>query len=134
MPIRNISFVHDRPLLPIRVINPHTGNTQSLLGIVDTGADECCIPANYASLLGHNLHLGQPKDFNTGGGLATGYGHTTTIEIYDYSNQLLFSINNVLIDYMPKLHVPLLGVKHFLDRFELNVHYPKKNFSIKWPS
>lgn len=134
MPIQNIPFLNEHPYLAIKIINPHTGLEQKLFGLVDTGADECTIPALYAPLLGHNLTMGNPKTAATAGGPATGFGHTTTIEIYDHrSGDLLFTITNVIVDYMPGLHIPLLGVKHFLEKFELNIHYPNKVFSIRQP-
>lgn len=139
MPIRNFPFLGNidslkRPWLPIRIINPHTGLSVKVLGLIDTGADDCSIPAAFVSALGHNLNNGIPKQFKTDGGLTTGYSHTTKIEIYDLNDRLLYAINETPIDFMPQLNIPLLGVRQFLDRFELHVHYPKKTFSIKYPA
>ncbi len=139
MPIRNFPFLGNmdslkRPWLPIRIINPHTGLSVKVLGLIDTGADDCSIPATFAPALGHNLVNGIPKQFKTAGGIAIGYSHTTRIEIYDLNDRLLYAINETPIDFMPQLHIPLLGVRQFLDRFELHVHYPKKTFSIKYPT
>ena len=90
--------------------------------------------SSLAPALGHNLVNGIPKQFKTAGGIAIGYSHTTRIEIYDLNDRLLYAINETPIDFMPQLHIPLLGVRQFLDRFELHVHYPKKTFSIKYPT
>lgn len=140
MPIRNFPFCTisptdaiARPWLPIKIINPHTGQSQKFAGIVDTGADACTIPASLAPLLGHTLLNGTCKTSASAGGPAKGYAHTTRIEIYDLSDNLLHTINDIPLDFMVGLHVPLLGVQHFLDQFELNIHYPQKNFSIRWP-
>ena len=35
-----------RPILPIKIINPHTGLSYTTFGIIDTGADECAVPVN----------------------------------------------------------------------------------------
>ena len=42
-----------RPILPIKIINPHTGLSYATFGIIDTGADESAVPAGIASILGH---------------------------------------------------------------------------------
>ncbi|MBI4650837.1 hypothetical protein HY745_06045 [Candidatus Desantisbacteria bacterium] len=51
--------------------------------------------------------------------------HTMCIQLPE------FKIDNVLIDFMPNLKIPLLGVKSFLSNFILTIDYPKKCFSIK---
>ena len=47
-----------RPWLPVTIHNPHTKLSIKVYGLIDTGADECAIPAEYAPLLGHNLQAG----------------------------------------------------------------------------
>lgn len=140
MPIRNFPFCTtsptdaiSRPWLPIKIINPHTGQALRFIGLIDTGADECAIPASFAPILGHSLDKGAPKAIDSAGGKTTGYSHATKIEIYDLSDKLCHTIHDTPIDFMPNLKVVLLGVKQFLDQFELHMHYPNKIFSIKWP-
>lgn len=138
MPIRDIPFHltsdnNYRPWLPIKIINPHTGQSQRTIGLVDTGADECTIPADMAGLLGHVLSRGPAKRSKTAGGSVTGYTHTTKIEIYDFQDKLLHTIYDIPVDFLPGLHVPLLGVEHFLDQFDLHISYPKRIFSILKP-
>ncbi|MFN3966347.1 MAG: hypothetical protein ACK4JE_01450, partial [Endomicrobiia bacterium] len=58
-------------------------------------------------------------------GVTLAYSHTVKIEIPNFFTQ------NALVDFMPNLHVPLLGVKSFLNNFVLTVDYPKKKFSLK---
>jgi len=123
-----------RPTLQIRIINPHTGLNQRTYGIVDTGADECAVPASYASLLGHNLLAGDQKKLSTGNGEAVGYSHTTKIEIFHHSTgEVVYTINDTPIDFMEKLQIILLGVRSFLSKFILRLDYPRKVFSIKHP-
>lgn len=57
-----------RPWLPVTVINPYTNKEIKIYGLIDTGADECTLPARYASILGHNLEKGFVKEINTGNG------------------------------------------------------------------
>ena len=114
-----------RPWLQVTIVNPHSNSRIRVLGLIDTGADECALPARYASILGHNLNAGFAKEINTGNGKTIAYAHTIGIEIGD------FIIQKALIDFMPNLNVPLLGVKTFLSSFILTVNYPDKTFSLK---
>ncbi len=78
-----------------------------------------------APVLGHNLQAGQSRRISTGNGITVAYSHTTRIVIEDFSTQ------DVLVDFMPNLNTPLLGVKSFLSNFILTVDYPNKAFSLQ---
>ena|SRR3989338_8845019 len=131
MELSNIPFTKlssddiPRPWLPITIINPHSNKKVKVLGLIDTGADECALPASYAAILGHNLQAGTAKEINTGNGKTMAYSHTVRIEISD------IVIKETLIDFMPNLYVPLLGVKSFLSNFVLTVDYLQKKFSLE---
>ena len=116
-----------RPWLPIVIEIPHTVPPKIIrtYGLIDTGADECAIPAGYASLLGHNLQAGIQKIINTGNGPSIAYSHTLCIDVQGLRS------DNVLIDFMPNLSVILLGVKNFLEKFVLTVDYPNNAFSLR---
>lgn len=123
-----------RPTLQIRIINPDTGLSQRTYGIIDTGADECAVPASYAKLLGHNLQAGGEKKVLTGNGQTIAYTHTTKFEIFNPATGIVaYTIPDTPIDFMPNLHVILLGVNSFLSKFILYIDYPHKLFSIKSP-
>jgi len=133
MPIRNYPFSLTRPgdvarpYLPVAILNPATNKRIKVFALIDTGADECAFPASFAPLLGHNLLAGQQKKISTGNGITAAYGHTTRIEIEGFTTQ------DVLVDFMPNLAIPLLGVKSFLANFILTVDYPNKSFSLTLP-
>ena len=139
MPIRDFPFTciqrggAPRPWLPIRITNTATGLSQNTYGLIDTGADECALPASYASLLNHNLQAGVERTIQTGNGLTTAYSHTTSITILNFQGEPAITIDETLIDFMPNLHVVLLGVKSFLSKFILTINYPSQTFSIQWP-
>lgn len=139
MPIRDFPFTciqpdgAPRPWLPIRITNPATGLSQNAYGLIDTGADECALPASYASLLGHNLQAGVERTIQTGNGLTTAYSHTTSFTILNFHGEPAITVDETLIDFMPNLHVVLLGVKNFLSKFILTINYPSQTFSIQWP-
>lgn len=113
-----------RPYLPVTIINPENQKEINVYALVDTGADECALPASFASPLGHNLQSGQQKKINTGNGITIAYSHTAMISAFK------FSTDNILIDFMPNLHIPLMGVKSFLNNFTLTIDYPNQVFSI----
>jgi len=113
-----------RPYLPIKIINPETKKEINVYALIDTGADECALPASFALPLGHNLQSGHQKLISTGNGITVAYSHTVCIIAFG------FSTKNVLIDFMPNLYIPLLGVKNFLNNFTLKIDYHNKVFSI----
>lgn len=131
MSLRDIPFTQigsgasPKPWLPVIIINPHTGKTIPTYGLIDTGADECALPASYAEVLGHNLQKGTPKEISTGNGVTIAYSHTVSIEIDDFRTE------DVLIDFMPNLSVPLLGVRSFLSKFILMINYKSQVFSLQ---
>lgn len=133
MDIRNYPFSTvgprdiPRPYLLTIFINPETGKRLKVMALIDTGADECALPASFASLLGHNLQAGKKRIIETGSGTTTAYAHTLRIKIDRFVTQA------ALIDFLPNLHVPLLGVKSFLSHCVLTINYPKKTFSLKFP-
>jgi hypothetical protein len=116
MPIRNIEFYDFNqslnPWLPIKITNPYSNKSVSSYGLIDTGASCCVIPDFYSSILGHNLTKGISC-------LGNGAGSIT---------------NETPIAFMRNLPIILLGVKEFLDKFELFINYPTKVFSITYPS
>jgi len=140
MPIRSCPFTNCgngiyRPALGVSIINPHTSKAFRTIGIIDTGADECAVPAALAPLLDHNLQLGNTKQVNTGNGVTAAYSHMTKFEIYHpATGEHLHTVPDTPIDFMPNLHVVLLGVNSFLSRFILHIDYPKKVFSITSPT
>ena len=114
-----------RPWLPLTIRNPHTNEAINVYGLIDTGADECAIPAYYAPMIGHDLQAGVQKSINTGNGVTNAYAHTLCVETQG------IKIENVLIDFMPNLNVVLLGVKSFLSNFILTIDYKESVFSLK---
>jgi hypothetical protein len=139
MPIDNLPFSADgsgicRPYLSVRIINPHNGLNFLTYGQIDTGADECAIPAAVASILGHNLFQGSSRTIQTGNGATVAYSHTTSFEIINpVSHEVVYRMDDTPVDFLPNLHVVLIGVKNFLGKFILTVDYPKRIFSIKFP-
>ena len=80
--IDNIS----KPYLPIRIINPHNNNHLDYLGLVDTGADCCMVPAWLAEYLGHDIKEGKAIPCSTANSKSKGYNHALKILIRPFVN------------------------------------------------
>jgi len=145
MPIAEYPFVRrtdespPRPMLHLRISNPATRRHVDALGLIDTGADECALPARFAELLGHNLQAGKAQKIRTASGSTTAYSHRCTIDIFDTHalcegrEQVVHTLENTPIDFLPKLGPVLLGVRSFLSGFVLAIDYPRRVFSIRRP-
>lgn len=116
-----------RPYLPVTFSNPYNNKLVNVYALIDTGADECALPASFAAILGHRLEAGKEKKISTGNGPTIAFGHSSVIEIVG------FSTGTVVIDYMPNLSTPLLGFQSFLSKFILSLNYPEKMFSLEYP-
>ena len=117
-----------RPYLPIRLVNPDTGKGVNLVAQIDTGADECAFGADYATIIGHNLHAGEIRDVGTANGATCAYSHTISIELV--MPGIKYKTNNVVVDFIPSVNIALIGVRSFLCNFVLTVDYPRQCFSL----
>ncbi len=140
MPIRDFPFlnpwsgVRANPWLPIKIINPSNGFFVYSYGLVDTGSEQCVIPGFIATELGYKVRTGSSEYVETAGGVSESYRHDVKVEIYDENNErCLSTIDPGPMDVMVGLNHVLLGVERFLERFQLQIHYPKKVFSITTP-
>lgn len=129
-----------RPMLPIRITNPETGLSLRSWGLIDTGADDCALPAAYARSLGHNLTAGAAREIGTGNGITVAYSHICKIDIYRLEaagavsdTEVVYSIGDTPLDFLPNLHCILLGTRNFLNNFILTVNYPRQVFSLLRP-
>jgi hypothetical protein len=52
VPYKLLATGHEKPLLPITIRNPQTGNVLRLLALVDSGSDTCFFDAELAIVLG----------------------------------------------------------------------------------
>lgn len=119
-------------MLPVKVINPQTGQFLLLWGLIDTGADECALPAAYAHKLGHDLASVKPRKIGSASGAGEAFPHTTRIEVLDVKgDKVVYTIPETPIDFVVGLGPALLGVKKFLNHFVLTVDYPGKVFSLQ---
>ena len=144
MPIKDYPFTpvtqnHSRPMLWIRVVNPHTEKAVVMQAIVDTGADNCAFPADIAEQLGHDLESVPAKTVYTARGPTAAFAHTSRVEILGMradglnSDEVLHTIPDTPIDFIKGCDDFLLGVGNFLNEFILTIDYPRQCFSIRKP-
>lgn len=145
MPVKDHPFTdlgdgQPRPMLWVRVINPHTNQRHPpVLALVDTGADECSFPAGVAFLLGHNLESVARKEVSAAGGKTWAYPHTSRVEILERQpdgrpgSKVLYTIPDTFIDFTIGLKFFVLGTRNFLCKFVPKIDYPRQVFSIRTP-
>ncbi len=138
MPVKNFPFRDigghgkPRPFLYVNYINPHTDKSFQTWALIDTGADDCVLPAEFAELLGHKLEMGTQTNIVSANGGSVAYRHTMKIEIPDSdTNDPLFSTQETMITFIEGLKQPLLGTDSFLCHFRLTIDYPIKQFSLE---
>jgi predicted aspartyl protease len=135
VPVRKFPFkvlggLFLRPLLPVIIINPHTGEQVKQYGIIDTGADCCTVPAYIGEMLGHNIEIVPPSKTTVVGGEITTWEHTTTIQMLDKNETVFYENVETYVEYVEDLEYVLIGVDDFLCDFKLEIDYPNKHFSI----
>ena len=110
--------------LGVTYTNPHSGKHVNLKALIDTGADMCLLPSDFAEILGHDLTAGYEMDIGGIDGNSKAYKHTVIIQIPG------FSTDEVLVCFKDNLHQPILGVQTFLRHFVLTIDYPNGVFSL----
>lgn len=145
MPIVDFPFLRisqdptQRPILIVKIVNPQTGLMLDSMGVIDTGADACAIPAGYGRLLGYDIKSGIPKPISTGKGVTVAYSHLCRAEIYNTDSflkgnaEVIYTTSEIHIDFMEDLPVILLGVSDFLGQFFVGIDYPSQLFSLRLP-
>jgi len=114
-----------RPYLPVKIINKDSGRIIRISALIDTGADECAMPVIFAKILGHDLEKGAARPVITGGGVVTAWRHTAILSVEGFPDR------EAVIDFVPALQSPLIGVRSFLSDFILTVDYPGENFTLE---
>lgn len=122
--------------IPVRIINPHTKKCCDTWAKLDTGADACVLPKAISDGLGHNFSGdGVKSEITLGvGGQTATCKHTFFIEIYDETRKkIVWSSGEMLIDCIDTNGLPpLIGVKDFLEHFEVKINYPNKTITLSW--
>jgi hypothetical protein len=125
-----------RIYLPVRFSNPSTGQTVSVYGLVDTGADASLLPASLVTLLGHDLKGQGVKDRITKGIEAkdmTVYRHTFDVELLSATGGATVRIfRGSLIDCSDSNPPVILGASDFLTHFKWAIDYQTQDVVLDW--
>ncbi|MBU1615976.1 retropepsin-like domain-containing protein [bacterium] len=97
------------------------------LGLIDSGANDCCFPGSIARDLGHDLEKGKERIFEGVGGEVKTYLHQNYIQIQDVRirGDLYFS------DEWNDWGFGLLGRHGFFTHFKVIFDYRRKIFTIE---
>jgi hypothetical protein len=126
---KSISNSIARPLIPIALKNPKTADSFLTYGIIDTGADICAIPADFAKILNCNLNSNKMKKVLTANGEANVLSYPIEINIYRDQSDHIVLREELEVDFLQGLKVVLLG-NNFLSGFEVKLDYANNLFSL----
>ena len=125
-----------RPLVNVRIINPVTNQSIQTKCLVDTGADKCVFPENFATILGHDLKNNGCVIENSkgvGGIDVPTWLHTYKIELFteDFKTRIWKS-DSIQIGCLEHNNIfPLLGYIGFLEHMNIRLNYPTKKIVIE---
>ena len=120
-----------RPLVPIVIINPLNNLSIAILGLIDTGADDCLFPKVVADTLGHNLK-GNTALFCENQGIGQNkvelWKHPFKIQLLSPDRKTVcWKSKECLVGCTDHDNVhPLLGFANFLCDFRITFNYATK--------
>ena len=120
----------EKPWLPIRFINPMTGEHITVRGLIDSGADTCLFPTSLCACIGHNLKADGVKS-NRALGVeqkpVRTWRHTFILELLSPDlKKILWSTKKPAEFDCSEAEPPvLLGVDDFLRNFDVTLSYRK---------
>jgi predicted aspartyl protease len=126
MAYREYPFIQGKPLIPIIVSNPVTGQELPAIALIDTGADSCMLPGFIATKIGLDLKTGQRFDgLAAGGNKLISWAHQAQISLVHPTNKTLkiLTMPACAIHFCEENGMPLLGANNFLRNFNVTILY-----------
>ncbi len=126
-----------RIMLPIRVVNPHTGAMSPTYGLFDTGATACLFPGALATYLGHKLKGDGVASSVTSGieqkKLPT-FLHSFRIELMaPDGSKPVWQSDVVQVNCVEHSPPVLLGYREFLRHFTCcAIYYRRQEIELAW--
>ena len=122
--------------LPVRLTNPFTGKKLTVNALVDTGAQVCVVDWHIAAALGH-LHAHpdvKEAPVHAVGATTQAKIHTFDIELRDpkQPDRILFRAPNLKVQCLKSPFPCILGVRGFLEHFDIRIRYPQRTATLKW--
>ncbi len=126
--LKNLNNGRRRPTIPLRIINPHTKQSNIFACLLDTGADDSLFNYDLVKSLGHNLK-GNGVESNVTSGIEGNdlsvWKHTFILELlHPKSSDVIWRSAEIQISCHEKSNVPnLLGTDTFLNNFTITFDY-----------
>ena len=115
------------PLLPVEL--RHGRHHARVMGLIDSGADDCIFPAAIGRLLGLSVETGKKQPFMGAGALSNlAYFHRVKLSFALDATVFQFA---AYVGFSTAMDIPkigLLGRIGFFDRFHQVVFHPKEQF------
>jgi len=109
--------------------------TDTVYGLVDSGADYPIFPLHFANTLKLNLTEGRPWSFRgTTGQLQIAYLHEVEMSVWDAENENLAFRFNTIVSFCPDFQFPggsLLGQEGFLEHFTASFRKKDNYFDLE---
>ena len=127
----------EKPWLPIRFTNPGNGESVTVHGLVDSGADTCLFPASLCKCVGHNLRADGVKS-NRALGVeqkpVRTWRHTFSLELLspDMTKVVWSTPMSAEFDCSEAEPPVLLGVDDFLRNFDVRLNYREGVVMLEW--
>ena len=120
-----------RPLVPVQIVNPKNGKTLRTYALINTGADQTVIPAEFAQILDIVIDETTSKqEIQTANGIQIATSFKLILELFNTEGEKLHSSDEFEIINLEGLKTVLIGMD-FLSKFELKVDYPNSLLSLQ---
>ena len=128
MPLCSRSGSHPlrRPLIRVKLSNPHKSISWNTTALIDTGSDRCIFPAWIATELGHDLEAGS-ETIITGiyNDSTPAWLHTNIITLFDpVGNEVSYQCRTIFSRKIAPGY-GVLGIEGFLTHFRLTIDYAR---------
>lgn len=125
-----------RPLVNIRITNPTTKQQFLTKCLLDTGADKCAFPADFAIITGHDLMNNNCETMiskGLKGEEVLTWLHTFRIELFteDFKTRIWKSKDIQIGCLEHNDTLPILGYIGFLENMNIRFNYPTKKIVIQ---
>ena len=125
-----------RPLVNVKITNPATNKSLNVKCLLDTGADKCLFPADFASMTDHDLLNEQCLFENSSGINGTEVKtalHTFRIELFTEDLRTrIWRSNDIQVGCLEhNAAPPLLGYTDFLEFMNIRFNYVTKKIVLE---
>lgn len=134
MPVKRITLPYSRysgpvprPYLALHFVGLN-GSEGDIVGLLDSGADNSCLPLGFASLMGY-----RPDDLQID--TCVGVGGTSDVHVARrpvtaHITGVPETTFEILPTFLPDSEMPIWGRLDFFQIYEVNFHEPRQEFTL----